>query len=40
MRHLNKLGVFGLWCADFEFYKLDFDVAKFPPCGKFVHVRV
>ena len=31
---------FGLWCADFESYKLDFYAAKFAPRGKFVHVRV
>ena len=30
----------GLWCADFESYKLDFYVAKFAPHGKFVRIRV
>ena len=37
---LESARFFGLWCADFKSYKLDFYVAKFAPRGKFVHVRV
>jgi len=32
--------VFGLEFVDFEYYKLNFYMAKFGPRGKFVHVRV